>query len=137
MLHNKWSILKRINLDGLGITASLLCAIHCAVLPLLFTSLPLMGIDIIANKGFEFGMIGLAFVIGTYALYHGFKKHHHRIIPFLLLAAGFTFLVLKEMLPEHHTWMVMPALLFIVSAHVSNFMFCQKAKHCHADDCAH
>ena len=39
----------KINWDGLGVTTSLICAIHCAVLPLLFTSLPLLGGDIIHN----------------------------------------------------------------------------------------
>ena len=129
--------MNRINLDGLGIAASLLCAIHCAVLPLLFTSLPLLGFDLIKNKGFEYGMIALAFAIGSYALYHGFKKHHHSAIPFLLLKSGFVFLFLKEMLPTHQTWMVFPALLLIVSAHYSNYKYCQKAKDCHADDCNH
>lgn len=127
----------KINLDGLGITASVLCAIHCAVLPLLFTSLPLMGKDIIRDKTFEFGMIGLAFVIGCTALFHGFRKHHHRLAPFLLLAAGFFFLILKELLLVHHVWMVIPALGFIVSAHYANYSYCQRAKHCHADDCNH
>ncbi len=136
-MHKKSPILNRLNLDGIGIAASLLCAIHCAVLPLLFTSLPLLGFDLIKNKGFEYGMIGLAFVIGSYALYHGFRKHHHSAIPFLLLIAGFVFLFLKEMLPTHQTWMVFPALILIVSAHYSNYKYCQKAKHCHADDCNH
>jgi hypothetical protein len=137
VLHKKSSVLRKINLDGLGIAASLLCAIHCAVLPLLFTSLPLLGIDIIQNRQFEFGMIGLAFAIGTYALYHGFRRHHHHLLPFLLLAVGFIFLVTKEVLPVHRAWMVIPALLFIISAHFLNFWYCQKAKHCHADDCNH
>ncbi len=136
-MHKKIQVLKKINLDGLGITASLLCAIHCAVLPLLFTSLPLLGVDVIRNKGFEIAMIALAFVIGTYALYHGFRKHHHRLVPFALLVTGFVFLITKELLPEHRVWMVFPALAFIISAHYLNFWYCQKAKHCHAEDCNH
>lgn len=135
MLH-KYKTMK-INWDGLGITASVACAIHCAVLPLLFTSMPLLGVDIIHNKGFEYGMIALAFVIGAYALRHGYRKHHHSAVPVALLAAGFLFLILKEILPNHQTWMVIPALVFIVSAHYYNYRLCQKARHCHADDCAH
>lgn len=127
----------KINWDGLGITASVACAIHCAVLPLLFTSMPLLGVDIIHNKGFEYGMIALAFVIGVYALRHGYQRHHHSAAPVALLSAGFIFLILKEILPNHQTWMVIPALVFIVSAHYYNYKLCQKAKHCHADDCAH
>ena len=137
MLHKKEPGFKKISLDGLGIAASMLCAIHCAVLPLLFTSLPLLGIDIIQNKSFEFGMIALAFVIGTYALYHGFRRHHHRMIPVILFTVGFAFLVTKEVLPVHRVWMVFPALIFIIGAHILNFWYCQKAKHCHSDDCNH
>jgi uncharacterized membrane protein YoaK (UPF0700 family) len=127
----------KINWDGLGITASVACAIHCAVLPLVYTSLPLLGIDIIHNKGFEYIMILLALVIGIYALYHGYKKHHHSGLPVLLLCSGFIFLILKEVMPSHQTWMVIPALILIVSAHYYNYKLCQKAKHCHANDCNH
>lgn len=127
----------KINWDGLGITASVACAIHCAVLPLLFTSLPFLGVDIIHNKAFEFGMIALAFVIGVYALQHGYRKHHHSKTPMLLLAMGFACLLLKEILHAHQTWLVIPALVFIVSAHYYNYRLCQKARHCHSDDCNH
>jgi hypothetical protein len=135
LLHKK--LIMKINWDGLGITASVACAIHCAVLPLLFTSMPLLGVDIIHNKGFEYGMIALAFVIGVYALRHGYRRHHHSTVPVALLSSGFLFLILKELLPHHQTWMVIPALALIVSAHYINYKLCQKAKHCHADDCAH
>jgi hypothetical protein len=60
---------KKINWDALGITTSVLCAVHCALLPLLVASLPVLGINIIHNASFELGMIGLAFVIGTRALW--------------------------------------------------------------------
>ncbi len=64
----------KINWDALGVTASLACAIHCAVLPLLGISLPLLGVDLVQSRPFEFGMIALAFVIGIYALTHGFPQ---------------------------------------------------------------
>jgi MerC mercury resistance protein len=59
----------QVNWDALGIATSLVCAIHCAVLPLLLTSLPLFGINIIHNNFFEAGMITLAFLIGSLALF--------------------------------------------------------------------
>lgn len=130
-------MLNRINLDGLGITASLACAIHCAVLPLLFNSFPLLGVNIINNHAFEYFMIALAFVIGVTALRHGFKKHHHKPAPFVLLSIGFGFLIVKEILSVHQTWLVIPAVIFIVSAHFYNYRLCRKANHCHANDCNH
>ena len=39
----------KINWDIMGIATSVACAIHCALLPLLLTSLPLFGINIIHN----------------------------------------------------------------------------------------
>ncbi|MGH2552845.1 MAG: MerC domain-containing protein, partial [Chitinophagaceae bacterium] len=85
----------RINWDALGITASLACAIHCALLPLFLSSLPLFGINIIHNIFFEAGMIGLALCIGAYSLYHGYKRHHHSRMPLIVFVSGFIFLVLK------------------------------------------
>src|SRR5215210_8843187 len=72
---------RKINWDALGIVTSIACAIHCALLPLLLTSLPLFGINIINNLSFELFMILLAFCIGAYSLFHGWKKHHHSWLP--------------------------------------------------------
>jgi len=64
----------KINYDALGIAASIACAIHCAILPLVLTSLPVLGINIINNLFFEIGMILLAMIIGIYSLNHGFRN---------------------------------------------------------------
>lgn len=127
----------RINYDALGITASLACAIHCAILPLMLTSLPVFGINIIHNYFFEYGMIGLAFVIGMYALYHGYKKHHHKTLPVLFFTAGISFLLLKELFHNYHVWLLIPAVALIVAAHYINYRLCRKADHCHENDCTH
>lgn len=129
--------LLRINYDALGITTSLACAIHCAVLPLVLTSLPVFGINIINNYFFEYGMILLAFVVGLFALYHGYKKHHHRFLPVLLFSTGMSFLLLKEFFHAYHLWLLVPAIVFIISAHYVNYRLCRKANHCHSGDCDH
>jgi hypothetical protein len=127
----------RINYDALGITASLACAIHCAILPLMLTSLPVFGINIIHNYFFEYCMIGLAFVVGMYALYHGYKKHHHKTLPVGFFSAGISFLLLKELFHNYHIWLLIPAVGLIVAAHYINYRLCRKADHCHASDCTH
>ena len=127
----------KINWDALGVTASLACAIHCAVLPLLGISLPLLGVDLVQSRPFEFGMIALAFVIGIYALTHGFRKHHHRLMPLVVFSIGFVVLVVKEFFHDHALWFVVPAVACIVYAHYQNYQLCRKASHCHSDDCNH
>ncbi len=129
----KW----RINWDALGIGASLACAIHCALLPLFISSLPLFGVNIIENKNFEAGMIILAFAIGGYSFYHGYKKHHHNWLPFTLFLSGFIFLVVKEFFIHYQAWLLVPAVLLIISAHLFNYRFCRVHNHAHVDDCNH
>lgn len=127
----------RVNWDVLGISASLACAIHCALLPLFFTSLPLFGINLVENQTFEAGMILLSFCIGVFSLTHGYRRHHHRWIPLIVFSAGFLFLVMKEFFVQYELWMLFPAVLLIVSAHLLNYRFCRLAHHCHTDDCNH
>jgi len=128
---------RRINWDALGIGASLACAIHCAVLPLFLSSLPLFGINIIHHTGFEVGMIFLALCIGSYSLFHGYKKHHHNLLPLAFFFAGFTFLVLKQFFIHYATWLLIPAVILIITAHLLNFRFCRVHNHAHSDDCNH
>ncbi len=127
----------KINWDALGITASVACAIHCAILPLFISSLPLFGVNIIENLRFEYLMIGIAFFVGIYSLYHGFNKHHHSWLPILLFSTGITLLVVKVSLHELRFWLLVPSVLFIVAAHFVNFRLCRKHNHSHADDCVH
>ena len=127
----------KINWDALGIGASLACAIHCALLPLFLSSLPLFGMNIIDNTGFEVGMIVLAFVVGSYSFYHGFKKHHHSLRPFLVFSLGFLLLVLKQVFHEYQLWLLIPAVILIIAAHLINYRSCRVHNHAHHDDCNH
>jgi len=127
----------KINWDALGITTSIACAIHCAVLPLVMTSLPLFGINIIENDWFEYSMIFLAFIIGAYSLYHGYKKHHHSFLPFIIFTVGIIFLLVKQIWHEWHIWFLIPAVILIVTAHIINFRSCRVHNHAHSDDCNH
>lgn len=128
---------SKINWDAIGITASLACAIHCALLPLFLTSLPLFGINIIHNLFFEAGMVVLAFAIGSYSLYHGYRRHHHSFWPIALFTAGMVLLVLKLFFIHYETWLMIPAVTLIVVAHIINYRSCRVHNHAHADDCAH
>ncbi len=127
----------KINYDALGIAASIACAIHCAVLPLLMSSLPILGINIINNFWFEIFMILLAMGIGLHSLTHGFKKHHHRILPIIVFIIGISLLLVKQVFHQYQIWFLVPAVILIVSAHFINYRQCRIADHCHAEDCKH
>ena len=129
--------IRKINWDAIGITASLACAIHCALLPLFLTSLPLFGVNIIHNLFFEGAMIFLAFCIGAYSLYHGFKRHHHSFVPLVIFSLGIGLLILKLFFIHYETWLLIPAVILIVVAHLINYRSCRVHNHAHKEDCNH
>jgi MerC mercury resistance protein len=122
----------KINWDALGITASVACAIHCALLPLLLTSLPVFGFDIIKNTFFEYFMILLAFAVGAYALSHGFRRHHHHFLPLAIFTLGILLLLAKQIWHSIHIWLLVPAVTAIITAHYLNYRFCRRHIHAHA-----
>src|SRR5688500_10461781 len=127
----------KFNWDALGISASLACAIHCALLPLFLQTLPIFGFNIIDNIFFEMFMIILAAMIGLYSLYHGWRKHHHKIAPVLLFAAGMILLFSKQVWHEYQIWFLVPAVILIVFAHYRNFRLIRKTASCHNTGCDH
>lgn len=127
----------KLNWDVLGIGTSLACAIHCALLPLFLTTLPILGYDIIENEFFEYVMIALALIIGSISLWHGYRKHHHSLRPLGIFVAGILLLFAKQIWHSYQMWILPLAVLLIIAAHLMNFRFCRVHNHAHADDCDH
>jgi len=118
--------MSRINFDALGIIASIACAVHCAILPLLISSLPLFGINIVNNFWFETGMILLALIVGIFALRHGAHMHHHSRIPVTLFITGIALLFTKQFFDHRYIlYFLIPAVTLIVSAHLINYRQCR------------
>jgi MerC mercury resistance protein len=118
----------KLNWDALGIATSVLCAIHCALLPVIMSSLPVFGVNIIHNLFFEWSMIALAFAVGSYSLFHGYIKHHRSLTPVLIFSMGFIFLVLKQFFFQLETSFLLIAVALIISAHFYNYRLCHRSK---------
>lgn len=127
----------KINWDALGISASVACAIHCALLPLFLQTLPIFGFNIIDNVFFEFFMILLAAAIGIYSLYHGWKKHHRSPLPVVIFSAGMLLLFGKQVWHHYQVWFLVPAVTFIVMGHYLNFRLIRKTAKCSTAGCDH
>jgi len=127
----------KVNWDVLGIGTSLACAIHCALLPLFLTSLPIFGYEIIENDFFEYVMIFLAMIIGIISLWHGYRKHHHSVVPLLVFGTGILFLFAKQAWHSYQLWLLPVAVVLIVVAHVMNYRSCRVHNRAHAEDCDH
>lgn len=131
-LFSKWS------LDTLGIGASLVCAIHCVLLPLIITALPLLGLEVLENENLEYALLVLSFLVGCAALWRGYLKHHRRALPLLLFAVGYAGLLAGHFLmPEGwEPFVIAAGAGLIVWAHLQNIKACRSCKVCNSENAA-
>lgn len=127
-------------LDRIGATGSLLCAIHCALLPLLIALLPSLGIGLWLGDGFEAGFVAFASLFGLAVLVWSYRRH--RAVRALgLLLPGLAALWIAVLYPPLHHSMVPHAVAMTFGgtlvglAHVANLRL--NHGHVHDASCAH
>lgn len=76
-------------LDQLGMTASILCALHCGLIPLMLMASPFAGLAFLMHPWTDTVMIAVGLLIGGVSLGISYARHHRRVLPLLLLIAGF------------------------------------------------
>ena len=121
-------------LDSVGMTASILCAVHCAVVPFLITSLPLLGLGFLANSWVEWSMIIFALMIGVYAIGSSFFRHH-KYLPLTLMLSGFLIIITGHLfVTGWREGIVVPIGGFLIAAaHFANIRYTTQHHSCEAD----
>jgi hypothetical protein len=123
-------------LDIAGTAAALACALHCAVMPLALTLLPLAGLSFLAGEAAEWALVGLSAVLGTASLCLGYRAHRSRRA-LALLAAGLALLAAGR-IAEEREWepwgvpLVVAAGLTVGAAHLVNRRLCRACRPCSA-----
>ena len=126
-------------LDRLGATGSLLCAVHCALLPVVIAVLPSLGIAAwLGATAFEEGFVVFATLLGLYTMVSGYRRH--RAVRALgLLVPGLLVLWLVVLLPGLHAHVVAHAVAMTTGgtlvglAHLANL----RLVHVHSANCGH
>ena len=62
-------------LDRFGATGSFICAVHCALTPVLLAAIPSLGLSIWMGRGFELGFVIFVSVVGLFSLLWGYRRH--------------------------------------------------------------
>lgn len=62
-------------LDRFGATGSLLCALHCALLPVVIALLPTVGVASLLGERFELAFVAFASAVGLYSVVSGYRRH--------------------------------------------------------------
>ncbi|MFT5297263.1 MAG: hypothetical protein ACI9YH_003294 [Colwellia sp.] len=123
-------------LDRIGITATSLCALHCILLPVLLPALPLLGLSFLADHTWEHVFLLITAILGTVALFSGFKKYHRRLYPFYLLFLGVGIYWIKHDFSEAiQPYFIIIGASLIVAAHIINLKLCNSCKQCTDEGC--
>jgi len=123
-------------LDRIGITATSLCALHCILLPVILPALPLLGLGFLADHTWEHVFLVMTAVLGSFALFSGFKKYHKRLYPFYLLFLGvFIYWIKHDFSEALEPYFIILGASLIVAAHVINIKLCNSCKQCTANEC--
>lgn len=124
-------------LDRIGIAATSLCALHCILLPVLLPVLPLLGLSFLADHMWEHVFLIATAILGTIALFSGFKRYHKKLYPFYLLYLGVVIYWIKHSFAEEfQTIFIVVGATLIVAAHFINMKLCNNCKQCNDhDDC--
>lgn len=122
-------ILSPVQVDRLGITAAIACALHCAALPFAITYLPLLGLNFLANIWVEIGMICISIFLGCYSLAKSYPKHKNSL-PIALLALGFITIGLGHfLLHTLEAFLVPIGGIILAIAHFWNWRFLKRCSH--------
>ena len=127
-------------LDQFGTTASVICAIHCALLPVLIAVLPAIGLGALAWNGLEWAFVCFATVLGLVSLWLGYKRHRvYRALTFLI--PGLALVWLGVLIPSIHHDIVRHAIVMTAGgtlvpvAHLVNLRL--NHSHVHDASCHH
>lgn len=125
--------------DRVGVTGSVMCAIHCASLPILIALAPGVGMGLFANEGVEAGFVVFATVLALASLWMGYRRHRSFrgwmfLVPGLVAVwAALLYPPLHASVVPHAVAMTMGGTLIAV-AHVLNL----RLTHGHVQDaCCH
>lgn len=126
-------------LDKMGMSASLFCAIHCALMPIAIGVLPLIGLQFLGSHAIEDTVIVCAFIIASLSLVPSYFRVHRKMLALVLFVLGFVTLLAAHAITQE--WLEAPLAvaggLGVAIAHWVNHRECKKCPRCQDEGCGH
>lgn len=117
-----------------AVGASALCLVHCTGLPLLLAALPALSSLVALPESFHVWVLAFAVPTSALALVTG-RRHHRRIYPLMIGAAGLVLLAIGALLLLGGHWetpVTIAGSLCLAVAHVGNW----RLRHHHHRHCS-
>ncbi len=119
--------------------ASILCLIHCTILPVVLLFLPASALYLMLDSKLEFTLLTISFALNIYNICFGIKTHRKYNIIWLF-SAGFVLTLLGYYLHKHehshhselNILMILGSFMLIISNFVNN-KICRLCKTCNLE----
>ena len=134
----RWSLHRWV--DSLGSVGAVICAVHCALLPIALALLPIVGLGILASPGFEIGFVLFATALAIASLWNGYLRHrgYHAmavLLPGLLALWAGVFVPVIHHTVIVHALMMSAGGVLVGAAHLVNLRLTDL--HVHNANCSH
>jgi hypothetical protein len=120
----------------LGMSLSLICAIHCLAMPFVISFLPYASTFIGHHEFAESSMLGMSLLLAGHIFRKDFKRIHRRYLPGIILTLGFAASFFGTFVHESHIITALAGIM-IFSAYLINwrlnsaFQYCPNPNHRH------
>lgn len=121
--------------DRAGMSASLACAVHCALLPVALAALPALGLAWLDSPWVDWSMVILALGIALRAHRGGYRLHH-RCLPSGVALGGVAIIVAAMCLltgSASHHYVQASGAVMIAGSHLLNHRFCKTCATCRTE----
>lgn len=121
------SMKNRLTFPNISSLLAILCAIHCALMPILVSITPVFASWLGGAHWMEWVLVGSALLMGSVPLVRGYLTHGE-LRPALLLITGFAWIVSPHILDMHAWEYIFSGIgaIFLVAAQIQNMQFTQK-----------
>lgn len=125
-------------LDVMGISLSVLCALHCILPPLLLVMVPTLALDPEAIEALRPVFIALVLPLALISLTKG-RRLHHNNAPLRFAFLGCSLLIIGAFVHEPH-WLeiviTVSGSVLVIASHAQNFRLCKLCPQCGPSDAA-
>lgn len=113
--------MKSKTVDRIAIVSALCCAVHCAVLPILFGLTAWAGFAIFENPWIEYGFIITGILLAYFSLSKSLREHRNHSPTKMAIIGVLVLLVSRiELVHEMEGILTVLGALFLVIAHAKN-----------------